>query len=109
MLSIPKHQRIEMPKLRRSAKVAPHCMGCLVPNLGEIALALAHYNWQDGGKGVGCKVHDALGAILCSQREGCHDRVDGRSGGLSIDERKLLWLTGHVRTMDYWLQEGFLK
>lgn len=109
MLSIPKHTRIELPKLRRSAKVAPHCFGCWRLNLGETVLVLAHYNWPDGGKGVGLKCHDGLGAILCGHSGGCHDKVDNRVPGLSIEERKALWNVAHVRTLGWWLENGYLR
>ena len=107
-MMIPKHTRIEMPKLKRSAKAAPHCFACWRENLGETVLCLAHDNWT--GKGVHLKTHDALGAILCCNFGGCHDFVDNRRGGsIPVEERQALFFPAARRTLAWWLENGFLK
>jgi len=45
----------------------------------------AHSNELIHGKGRGIKAHDIFGCIACSD---CHDAVDGRRFGLSVDEQK---------------------
>lgn len=103
-----KSPRIELPKLRKSAKDAPHCMNpdCLKPNR-DGDLVLAHSNWQSEGKGVGYKAHDIFGAVLC---QGCHDFVDGRDAYWSSpDHRRSVWERAHRATLVWWLQEGYLK
>lgn len=97
--------RIEIPKLRKSAKDAPHCMSCLTPNQGG-NLVLAHSNWQEHGKGVGSKAHDIFGAIVCQH---CHDVIDGRAQNMITDGRRELWGKAHRATLVWWIQEGILK
>jgi hypothetical protein len=100
--------RIELPKLRKSAKDAPCCMVCHVPNT-DGNLVLAHSNWQEHGKGVGVKCHDIFGAIVCARPGGCHDVIDGRASNLSAEERRLMWERAHRATLVWWVQEGYLK
>lgn len=96
---------IRLPKLRESAKDAPHCMNCGQVNIGG-NLVLAHSNSLSDGRGIGHKSHDVLAAVLCPT---CHDHADGRSGGLSKDEkRELLWRANR-KTIVWWVEEGFLK
>lgn len=65
-----------------------------------------HANWQEYGKGVGVKVHDIFGAIGCQD---CHDFIDGRKGNLPLQERKELWLRGHIKTLAWWIENRVLK
>jgi hypothetical protein len=105
-----KEPRIEMPKLRKSAEHAPHCMNpeCLRPNHDKTCV-LAHSNWQEHGKGVGVKTHDIFGAVVC---QGCHDIVDNRNTKKNVFEvgyRRNLWERAHRATLVWWIQEGYLK
>lgn len=101
-----KSPRLEMPKLRQSAKDAPHCMnpGCLRSNHDKRCV-LAHANWLDYGKGVGLKTSDIFGAILCNE---CHDYVDRGPHQYSADRRHL-WERAHRATLVYWIQAGILR
>lgn len=104
-MMIPKHTRIEMPKLRRSAKVAPYCFGCKAYNNGDCVLA--HANWSEYHKGKGIKVSDVFGAILCNE---CHNFVDNRvPGNGTTIERKELWLRAHIETLYWWVMTGQLR
>ena len=70
----------------------------------------AHYNGLAGGKGVGKKSADLLGAWACSA---CHDRYDRRSTGSgferSREEIELSFWQGHARTIAQLDKEGFFK
>jgi len=65
----------------------------------------AHYNWQDGGKGKGLKCHDTHIAFAC---DGCHGFLDDAAGA-SVEERKLWWLRGHLRTLYILVRDKVLK
>jgi hypothetical protein len=99
-----KQARIEMPKLRKSAKDAPQCFLCNKPNRGDVVLC--HSNWAEHGKGVGYKAHDIFSALCC---QSCHDHIDGRAGDWSVDMRRLMWGVAHRATLVYWIQAGILK
>ena len=66
----------------------------------------AHSNSLAHGRGIGHKAPDYYVAYLCQR---CHDRCDGRSGGLSKVEKRELWLSAWVRTVAIWFQEGIVK
>jgi hypothetical protein len=59
-----------------------------------------HYNWLDGGKGVGKKTSDFLVASMCAN---AHWMIDGRVGHdtLPKDERQYHWLNAYIATWDY--------
>jgi hypothetical protein len=102
MLAIPKHPRIEMPKLRRSARLAPYCFGCMKFNDGDCVLA--HANWHEYHKGKHLKASDIFGAVLC---QSCHGFVDNAAN--DSDERKDLWRKAHIETLYWWVMTGVLK
>jgi uncharacterized protein YcfJ len=60
-------------KLRDSARFED-CSVCG----SNVGVVWAHYNGQDGGKGVATKAHDLLGAYLCAE---CHRQYDEGKGG----------------------------
>lgn len=100
-----KEPSIELPKLRKSARDAPHCFSCLVPN-HDGRVVLCHPNWQEMNKGVGLKGHDVLGCLMCQT---CHDQMDSREGQMSIDERFGIYNVAHRRTLVWWVQNGYLR
>lgn len=93
-------------KLRDSAKHAPHCFGCWKPNPNGDLLCLAHSNRQQDGKGRGIKATDESGAILCQR---CHDLVDGRMWNWTREEMQAYHHKAHLKTLDWWRKEGYLK
>ena len=96
--------RLEIPKLRAYAngqectvRHPAHCIG--------IGVVAAHYNWQDGGKGKGLKCHDTHIAFACI---GCHVFLDDAASA-SVEERKLWWLRGHLRTLYILVRDKVLQ
>jgi putative nuclease YbcO-like protein len=57
-------------------------------------------------KGIGRKSHDCLVAYLCMA---CHDRTDGRTGGLTLTEKRAMWDRSFKRTVVRWFQQGIVK
>ena len=66
----------------------------------------AHCNRVDLGHGVGIKAPDYYTAFVCQP---CHDKIDGRSGKLTKQERYDLWLLAFVRTVEVWFQNGIVR
>lgn len=64
-----------------------------------------HANWQEFGKGIGCKAHDWAVAFLCQT---CHAQVDGRFGRLCKEDQRELWIQGWIRTLTLLFDEGIL-
>ena len=87
------------PKLLSLAKDCPECMRCGAWNEGQIVAA--HSNSLTHGKGMGQKSHD-LPAYLCWR---CHDLIDGRTPGLTPEERDLQHLQAFYLTW-LWLMES---
>jgi hypothetical protein len=74
----------------------------------------AHQNGIDAGKGFGIKSHDHRHAALC---HACHAFYDQGSNGQDpsgqynssgVDKRDL-WTRAHLKTMDYYWSQGWLK
>jgi hypothetical protein len=89
------------PRLLKAAQGRP-CVLC-----GSTGTTVAaHSNALEHGRGMGHKAPDYMVAYLCM---GCHDRVDGRSGGLKKAEKRELWLSAWLRTVSIWFEEGIVK
>ncbi|MFN3078074.1 MAG: hypothetical protein ABT940_14620 [Alphaproteobacteria bacterium] len=75
------------------------CMNC-----GTIdgTVCAAHRN---EGKGMGLKVSDALVAALCFR---CHTELDNGKE-LTKQERRFLWDNAYINTMQYMIENGYLK
>lgn len=75
------------------------CMNC-----GAIdgTVCAAHRN---EGKGMGLKVSDALVAALC---HGCHTELDNGMG-MSREERRTFWNNAYINTMQYMIENGYLR
>jgi hypothetical protein len=39
----------------------------------------------------------------------CHDQVDGRAGGMTLEEKREKWLSAFIRTVAVWFEEGIVK
>jgi len=63
-------------------------------NYDPTTVALAHLRWL-GGCGMGIKPNDLQGVFACCI---CHDLIDGRSPGLSKDDRNFYALRALART-----------
>ena len=92
--------RISLPKLLKAAEGAP-CAIC-----GDVGTTVAaHSNALRHGHGMGLKSHDCYVAYLCQDH---HNMIDGRSGNLTLQEKRDMWLLGWERTVKYWFQAGIV-
>lgn len=65
-----------------------------------------HANWQEMGRGASHKAHDCLIVFGCHE---CHDAVDNRRFGLSLEVRKEFWMQGFIRTTVAIWESGKVK
>lgn len=65
----------------------------------------AHNNELAFGRGAYHKTAGYLVAYLCHD---CHDAVDGRAHGLSIEEKRAMWHRAHTVTVAWWFQDGLV-
>lgn len=89
------------PKLLKAAQDRP-CVLC--GNVGSTVAA--HSNSLSHGRGFAHKAPDYYIAYVCQM---CHDEIDGRSGGLSKEEKRDKWLSAFIRTVAIWFEEGVVK
>lgn len=88
------------PKLLQHAQYYP-CQSC-----GAYGTTVAaHANGHMFGKGLGVKADDMFSAYVCYN---CHDKIDGRSGRLSREERDELWFSAWIKTMRIWFTDGIV-
>ena len=88
----------------RSKKLLASAEGRSCIRCGSVGTTVAcHANSVALGKGTGIKADDCSVAELCFS---CHNTYDGRTGTLSKDEKELLWLRAHARTVQRWFREG---
>jgi len=66
----------------------------------------AHCNELALGRGANFKTKDYLVAYLCHE---CHDVVDGRRGGLTLEEKRGMWNRAYVQTVAWWFRDGLVK
>ena len=73
-------------------------------NCGMIdgTVVAAHRNES---KGMGIKVSDALCAALCNS---CHFELDN-GNKLSKDERRDMWNRAYIKTMQYLIENQYLR
>ena len=57
-------------------------------------------------RGMGLKSHDCLVAWLCQD---CHDLVDGRTGYLTLEEKREMWRTAFIRTVIRWFEQSIIE
>jgi hypothetical protein len=91
----------KVSKLLDSARHYP-CAHC---NRQDGTIVAAHNNELALGRGHAHKTPDYLVAYLCSV---CHDAVDGRSGGLKLEEKRALWNRAYVVTVSWWWRDGLI-
>lgn len=83
------------------AQLAPHCMGCRAPNVGQVVSA--HSNQSRDGKGTSIKASDAAIAFLCDV---CHYAVDAGRADREIALK--FWEAAHRATMRWLIEDGLL-
>lgn len=77
-------------------------MNCGKFNDGSVVAS--HSNKQCYGKGMAHKAHDWAIAYLCND---CHYYVD--DGKASNEERDIVWLGAHIKTLEWLFREGYLR
>lgn len=92
----------KLQKLLDAARRHP-CAHC---NRQDGTTVAAHCNELALGRGFAHKTPDYMVAYLCSV---CHDAVDGRAGGLSIEEKRGMWNRAYVVTVSWWFRAGLVK
>lgn len=104
-LAIPK-----LPKVARTDKLkaAARKYCCVLCGKHEQYTVPAHCN--DGAvKGIGRKAPDWMIAYVCGDPGGCHDLIDGRAGGLSLEEKRAMWDRAYKLTVFLWLRDGWIR
>lgn len=98
-----KHKPIKSKKLRDSAKGQQCFVRSPVCNNDKNTVVLAHLN----GGGMALKQHDLFSSFACHK---CHTWLDG---GYAKDYeriyRDLYHLEAMKRTIEYWLENGFVE
>ena len=94
-----------VPKTQKLLDAAQHypCSWC---NAQDGTIVAAHCNELALGRGFAHKTPDFLVAYLCSS---CHDVVDGRAGGLRIEEKRAMWNRSYVQTMAWLFRDGRIE
>lgn len=85
-------------RLLRAAQDQP-CVLCGA----EGTTVAAHANSVALGKGMGIKAPDFYTAWVCRDH---HDLIDGRTGGLTKDEKAALWTEAYLKTVSTWFMQG---
>ncbi len=100
-LALYKSENYRSRKLLDSFRHAPKCFCCGKVNDGTVVGA--HAGGHEYGKGMGLKAHDWAIAGLCSL---CHYDVD--QGNKPRHERDAMWLSAHIKTMDWLFKTGVI-
>lgn len=88
-------------KLLREAQNRP----CVLCGINDGTTVAAHSNALEHGRGFSFKTPSYMVAYVCYH---CHNLIDGRSGKLTKEEKKEMWLRGWVRTVSIWFEEGII-
>lgn len=103
-LAIPKQPVVaKTAKLIAAAQKYP-CVLC-----GREGFTVAAHCNDAVFKGIGRKAADWLVAYVCGQPGGCHDMIDGRAGGLSLDAKRAMWDRAYKFTVNIWMRDGWVK
>lgn len=104
LLGLLKPNRVpRLQKLIRAARLYP----CTLCGKDQRYTCAAHCN-DATVKGIGKKAPDSAIAYLCMDPGGCHDQVDGRSGGLDKATKRAMWNEAHRRTVALWFRDGLV-
>lgn len=92
-------------KLQKLLDAAQHypCAHC---NRQDGTIVAAHCNELALGRGFAHKTPSYLVAYLCSV---CHDVVDGRTGGLQLEQKRTMWNRAYVVTMSWLWRDGRIQ
>ena len=102
----PKNKPFRSAKIMEAAKYAPECFACHRPNDGTVVGC--HPNGLKYGKGMGLKSSDFV-AYLCGGGNGCHDKLDGRSGNLTRQEKDEMFLDAFYWSTVWLIRTGRLQ
>lgn len=91
----------KLQKLLDAAQKYP-CAHC---NRQDGTIVAAHCNELALGRGYAHKTPDYLVAYLCQR---CHDLVDGRAGGLLLEEKRAMWNRAFVVTASWLWRDGLV-
>lgn len=90
--------------LRDSAREETLCSSC-GRTFGEGRICWAHSNELAHGRGSFHKAHDLMGAYLCAP---CHDRVDGRIGDMTKQQKRAMFVEAWAATMVRLIERGVI-
>lgn len=93
-----------LSKLLAAARLYP----CVLCRKHEQYTVAAHCN-DVTMKGIGKKAPDFAVAYVCGDPGGCHDKVDGRAGGLTKEEKRAMWNEAYRRTVEIWFRDGLVS
>lgn len=99
-MNLSKHPPFRSKALRQSARGED----CLVripgacPFNPEMTI-WSHYRGSAGGKGLGLKSDDLNGAYCCTVCDAIYDGQRPPPKGMTMEEVKLCWHEGHVRSI----------
>lgn len=89
-------------------RLAAQHYDCVLCGKHKTYTVAAHCN--DGNvKGIGRKAPGTMLAYVCGDPGGCHDKIDGRSGGLEKEKKRALWNEAHARTVRIWFVDGLVR
>lgn len=91
----------KLQKLLDAARGYP-CAHC---NRQDGSVVACHSNELALGRGFAHKTPSYLVAYLCHE---CHDHVDGRRGGLSLEQKRAMWNRAYVVTASWWWRDGLV-
>jgi hypothetical protein len=91
----------KLQKLLDAARDYP-CAHC---NRQDGTIVAAHCNELALGRGFAHKTPDYLVAYLC---DACHNAVDGRSHGLTLEQKRTMWNRAYVVTASWWFRDGLV-
>lgn len=97
-----------MSKITQSARNQMCAVRLPVCNWNPETTVWSHYNGLAGGKGVGLKVNDLLGAYACFNCHGVYDRQIPAPVGMTRDEIELAWWQGHARSICILIELGII-
>jgi hypothetical protein len=89
-------------KLLDAARDYP-CANC---HARDGTIVATHNNELALGRGFAHKTPSYLVAYLCHR---CHDAVDGRAKGLSLEAKRAIWHRAYVVTVSWWFRDGVIK
>jgi hypothetical protein len=90
-------------------RIAAQHFDCVLCGKDKRFTVAAHSNALAHGRGSHFKAPGYLIAYVCGDPGGCHDQIDGRAGGLSLEEKRAMWNRAYVLTVALWFTEGLVR